>query len=113
MNKLDEEDYGLGKPEDLEFKVILFDDGRYYEGEVIKGTIIRQGRGFRYGPSFYEGYWKNDQQHGKGLKIYQNGNYYLGDWQYSVNYGDSIQRVNGKISRIVTCLDGSSFSVKT
>ena len=37
-NKLDEEDYGLGKPEDREFKVIRYQDGWYYEGEVKKGT---------------------------------------------------------------------------
>ena len=58
-NKLDEEDYGLGKPEDREFKVIRYQDGWYYEGEVKKGTEIYHGRGLLIGRRLYEGYFKN------------------------------------------------------
>ena len=41
----EEEDYGLGDPNDREFKIIRYDDGEYYEGEVKKVTNIPHGRG--------------------------------------------------------------------
>jgi hypothetical protein len=49
----------LGKPEDREFKVFRYQDGWYYEGEVIKGTEIYHGRGLLIGRRLYEGYFKN------------------------------------------------------
>ena len=41
----EEEHYGLGDPNDREFKIIINEDGDYYGGEVKKGTDIRHGRG--------------------------------------------------------------------
>ena len=42
---IEEEDYGLGDPNDREFKIIRYEHGSYYEGEVKKGTDIAHGRG--------------------------------------------------------------------
>ena len=53
----------MGKPENLEFKILRYYSGKYYEGEVIKGTTIRHGRGFLISETFHEGYWKNDNYH--------------------------------------------------
>ena len=45
--KIDEQYYGIGKPEELEFKIVRDKIYRtyYYEGEVKKGTTIKEGRG--------------------------------------------------------------------
>ena len=39
-------------------------NGDYYEGEFVKGTLIREGRGMYINfavPYLYQGYWQNDQ----------------------------------------------------
>ena len=84
--KDEEQDYGIGKIEDLEFKVIRHKDGWYYEGEVKKGTIIRHGRGFCLGNIFnsneeflIEGFFKDDKLHGKCMEITKEGFYELGE----------------------------------
>ena len=79
--KIDEDDFGLCKPEDREFKVIKDHHSWYYEGEVLKGTSIRHGRGLliMY-PVLMEGYWKNNKRHGRVLTISLSGVYDISEW---------------------------------
>ena len=95
-HKIVENELGIGKAEDREFKTIRYADG-YYEGEVLKGTEIRHGRGLWIGECLYEGYWRNDKRHGKGLFIFDDGNYTLGDFRDGKPYGEQIESINGKI----------------
>ena len=50
-----------------------YNNGWYYEGEVKKGTIIRQGRGLLIGDYLAEGYWKKNKRHGSILIIHKDG----------------------------------------
>ena len=60
--------------------VVITETGARYDGEWLKGTQIRQGRGKVVWPdgSTYEGYWANNKANGKGRLIHNNGNYYEG-----------------------------------
>ena len=55
-----------------------------YHGQIKDG--LRNGKGritWTTGPSnghIYEGEWKDDAMHGKGLYIFTNGKRYKGDW---------------------------------
>ncbi len=79
-------------------------NGNYYEGELIKGTEIKHGRGLYIAKDYiYEGYWKNDQYHGRGLKIYDDGGYFLCGWDNGEEYGDGIKRISGIVEPVVFC----------
>ena len=57
------------------------------------GTETVQGRGlFICDYYIYEGYWKNDKFNGKGLYIFDSGNYCLGDFTDGTRHGEIIER---------------------
>ena len=71
--------------------------GWEYEGEIsLEGK--RHGKGAMVWTvgSFYEGWWKNDKQHGDGRLIYCNVNsgayYYEGWWKYGKKEGYGVER---------------------
>ena len=71
--------------------------GWEYEGESsLEGK--RHGKGAMVWTvgSFYEGWWKNDKQHGQGRLIYCNINsgayYYEGAWKYGKKDGYGVER---------------------
>jgi hypothetical protein len=49
------------------------DDGRY-QGEYLKDTNVKQGRGIYMckDGTIYEGYWRNNKYHGKGRMMHYN-----------------------------------------
>ena len=59
----------------------ITEDGARYQGEWLKGTSIRQGRGIQVWPSgiIYKGYWFNNLPNGYGRGIEIEGNVYDGE----------------------------------
>lgn len=57
-------------------------NGDFYEGEWIKGTQIRNGKGTLYLKSgvIYEGEFVNNLYHGKGKLNYLDGRIYQGEF---------------------------------
>lgn len=67
-----------------------YDGGDVYYGNIIKGTMTREGFGtyrFASGQS-YSGGWKNNNQQGLGMYKWTDGSYYLGE--YSTGSRDGI-----------------------
>ena len=54
-----------------------------YHGEFKKNTLIRHGRGLFIWEDgeFYLGYWQNDKREGKGTNNYSNGDIYEGEYK--------------------------------
>ena len=72
---------------------------RYY-GECKKNTLIRHGRGlFMWEDGeYYLGYWENDMQEGMGTNVYSNGNKYEGYYKNGKKEGKgSYEWKNGDI----------------
>ena len=67
-----------------------------YHGEFKKGTLIRHGRGLFLWEDgeFYLGYWANDKREGEGMNTYKNGNLYKGNYKNGKKEGDGIYRWN-------------------
>ena len=62
--------------------LILLENGAKYEGEWLKDTEIRDGRGVQIWSdgSRYEGYWRNNRANGRGRLIHADGDIYEGEW---------------------------------
>ncbi len=66
----------------------MYQDGHYYEGEVLKGMKVRHGKGLYIGEDrLFEGYWKKNKLHGKILNIDEFGDYNISDYQNGIRYG--------------------------
>jgi len=98
-----------------EHRMVHYDDGSMYEGQVVDG--IRHGEGtYKSGSDQYTGQWEADQQHGKGRQTWNDGRSYEGQflrgrfsgvgkmsWQsakgimtYEGEYVDDLKHGNGK-----------------
>ena len=57
-------------------------NGFKYEGEYLRGTNIRDGRGIQIWTdgSRYDGYWKLNKACGKGRLLHYEGDVYDGEW---------------------------------
>ena len=66
----------------------------FYHGEFKKGTQIRHGRGLFVWDDgeFYLGYWVNDKREGIGKNRYKNGNIYEGSYKKGKKDGDGIYK---------------------
>ena len=79
--------------------LVVFDDGGKFEGEYTDNK--RNGNGTYFHPNgrkLYEGMWKNDVWHGKGVQYYYNGNKYEGDFYNGERHGEGVYYARGKIS---------------
>lgn len=85
LNQLGAFDYGSINPTpNFEYRPLqLLDTGAQYEGEFLKGTNIREGKGKQIWAdgSVYEGYWKNSKANGRGRLIHADGDIYEGEWK--------------------------------
>ena len=57
----------------------LINEQELYEGEFIDGKLNGRGK-MTSKTCWYEGFFRNNLEHGKGLKVYSNGNKYRGMW---------------------------------
>jgi hypothetical protein len=98
-----------------EKKIIKYNDGTYYEGNIIKlkngyGRLYYnngnkkyegnfkndkfEGKGTYYyenGKIKYDGEWVNDKFEGNGKEYYENGKYYIGEFKLGLKNGKGIQ----------------------
>ena len=67
-----------------------------YHGEFLKNTLIRHGRGLFIWEDgeYYLGYWKNDKRDGKGRNNYSNGNVYQGTYKNGKKEGSGMYKWN-------------------
>ena len=65
-----------------------------YHGEFIKGTLKRHGRGMFIWEDgeYYIGYWANDKREGEGTNSYSNGNIYKGTFKNGKKDGEGIYK---------------------
>ena len=65
-----------------------------YHGEFKKGTLKRHGRGMFIWEDgeYYIGYWANDKREGEGTNSYSNGNIYKGSFKNGKKDGDGIYK---------------------
>ena len=103
-NRLGQFDYGQPPQEnnELEFRgMVTLENGAKYQGEWIKGTNIRQGKGVQIWSdgSKYEGWWRNNKANGKGRLIHADGDVFEGQWKNDKAHG------TGKYSH----LDGAQY----
>ena len=71
-----------------------------YHGEFKKNTLVRHGRGlFMWEDGeFYLGYWANDKREGRGTNNYSNGDIYEGEYKNGKKEGKGIYKwSNGDI----------------
>lgn len=62
-----------------EHRIVHYDDGSMYEGQVVDG--IRHGEGTnKSGSDQYTGQWEADQQHGTGKQTWNDGRSYEGQF---------------------------------
>ena len=85
----DDEEYDqtLGK---REYRPLTYlENQAQYEGEWLRGSQIRQGKGVQYWQdgSMYEGYWANNKANGKGRLIHADGDVYDGLWKDDKAHG--------------------------
>lgn len=78
-------DYGQPKGDGVPREkrpLIMLENGAKYEGEWLKNTEIRDGRGVQIWSdgSRYEGYWRNNRANGRGRLIHADGDIYEGEW---------------------------------
>lgn len=105
LNQLGNFDYGKGVSSDpnLEHHPLqllgtssynCLDNGAQYEGEYIKSTSIREGKGKQIWAdgSIYEGFWKNSKANGRGRLVHADGDIYEGDWNDDKADGYGIYR---------------------
>ncbi len=75
---------------DAEAKRKRFKDGSVYEGEIVKGIIVGQGRMTYANGDVYIGGWEDGKQSGRGVMSYANGNKYSGMWRLGVVWGQGV-----------------------
>jgi len=65
-----------------------------YHGEFQKGTLKRHGRGMFIWEDgeYYIGYWANDKREGEGTNSYSNGNIYKGSYKNGKKDGEGIYK---------------------
>ena len=65
-----------------------------YHGEFKKNTLIRHGRGLFIWEDgeYYLGYWLNDKREGKGINYYSNGDIYEGEYRNGKKEGKGIYK---------------------
>jgi hypothetical protein len=71
-----------------------------YYGEYKKGTLKRHGRGLFIWEDgeYYLGYWENDKRDGEGTNKYSNGNIYKGNYKNGKKEGNGMYKwKNGDI----------------
>lgn len=70
------------------------ENGAQYEGQYLKSTNIREGRGKQIWAdgSIYEGFWKNSKANGRGRLVHADGDIYEGDWSDDKADGYGIYR---------------------
>ena len=66
----------------------------HYHGEFKKGTLKRHGRGMFIWDDgeYYIGYWANDKREGEGTNFYSNGNIYKGTFKNGKKDGEGIYK---------------------
>ena len=66
----------------------------HYHGEFKKGTLKRHGRGMFIWEDgeYYIGYWVNDKREGEGTNSYSNGNIYKGSFKNGKKDGEGIYK---------------------
>ena len=69
-----------------------------YHGEFKKDTLIRHGRGLFIWEDgeYYLGYWINDKREGKGKNYYANGDIYEGEYRNGKKEGKGIYKWNNE-----------------
>ena len=67
----------------------MLENGAKYEGEWLKDTDIRDGRGVQIwlDGSRYEGYWRENKANGRGRLIHADGDVYEGEWKDDKAHG--------------------------
>ena len=94
QDQLDPFEYGdhsfedtLGKREFRPKKTL--GGGKYYLGEWLKNSNIREGRGIYLWPDgqIYEGFWKNNKAECRGRFIMPNGGFYEGQIRDNMRHG--------------------------
>ena len=79
-----------------------YENGHFYAGQVNPDTNKREGQGIYVNAqanSIYEGYWLDDEYHGRGREIYSMRAVYEGEWQNGKKHGKGI----------FECLDGLKY----
>jgi len=81
-------DFSLNPPHDIRYPsleqrpAVMVDEEVIYEGQWVKGTNIREGRGLQIWQdgSIYEGWWKANKANGRGRLIHAECDIYEGEW---------------------------------
>ena len=77
----------------LEFRGMkTLENGAKYQGEWIKNTETRQGKGIQIWSdgSKYEGWWSDNKANGKGRLIHADGDVFEGEWKDDKAHGYGI-----------------------
>ncbi|KAL4506635.1 hypothetical protein ABPG72_000206 [Tetrahymena utriculariae] len=87
-----------------------YDDGSYYDGEMVLDYRDGYGKLIFSNKGVYEGTWKMDKMHGKGTLYYPNGDIlYEGDW-FEDQFNNFGHLFNSKAQYIQQKLDFKDFS---
>ena len=79
--------------------------------QILSG--LREGKGIKYwnDGSRYEGDWKNDKREGKGIFYWKNGDIYEGDWKNDKIYGKGIYYYNNGDREMGDYYDGKPIRI--
>lgn len=85
-------DFGTPQRDDknrVKRPIIMLENGAKYEGEWLKDTDVRDGRGVQIwlDGSRYEGYWRENKANGRGRLIHADGDVYEGEWKDDKAHG--------------------------
>jgi len=70
--------------------VFRYADGAKFVGMFAMGKRMGMGK-FVDDENVYDGYYKDDKCHGKGLRTYKGGRTYSGDWEYNDATGKGVE----------------------
>ena len=76
----------------LNYKRIVYSDGKYYIGELLNNQF--HGKGILYykdGKIEYDGDFIKGKREGKGKYIWEDGQYYIGQWVNNLKHGKGIE----------------------
>ena len=86
----------------LNYKKIVYSDGKYYIGELLNNQL--HGKGILYykdGKIEYDGDFIKGKREGKGKYIWEDGQYYIGQWVNNLRHGKGIEYYkNGTIKYV-------------
>ena len=92
----------------LNYKKIVFSDGKYYIGELLNNQM--NGKGILYykdGKIEYDGDFIKGKREGNGKYIYENGSYYIGQWlNNNMNGKGAVYYKNGKVMYVGEWVNG-------